>query len=477
MTRIDPVSDEELAMRSSRFTFVTACCFGKEFHHSGENSMTFTKILLLLAVSIMFLPGCWTKTKVVTASKDLAIVITSSRNSISQIKGRVEGNERRVYIDASLSMGGFVNPRNHSTFDELINELGDVLPGCSLHKYGQRGPQPPENVSDLTTSVGFGSELHHPSFYNLSYNPDDRLIDELANEGSSSGPVLSVLLTDGVYSESQGSTSPPVVGAIQKWMEQGNAFGILIFKSAFNGRFYSERLRAVLPNVSVEQRPFYAFIFSPTTQGVNDLRDRLKRRFADVNSIVFSSDAVSTAITLPAKTPTLYTSSNPPTTPFHWQMFDDSLFGKRASASLGYQLNYLVSPDYPIAEFNTNLVAEYYRWQQVQFKKLDGGAPDGFSSKVEAIKKDGPNATLSVTVTLPRDPSSDFGFYDFKFVTSVKELRSDILDLSTRDDSTRENANKTYRFYELISALTEVHFKSALASRTAPALFITVANH
>ena len=100
----------------------------------------------------------------VKASRDLASGIARARNSKSDVKAVSEIVERRVYIDASLSMKGFVNPRNHSTFDELIDELGDALPGCRLKKYGQRGQQPPPNVSDLTTSVGFGLELHKPSF-------------------------------------------------------------------------------------------------------------------------------------------------------------------------------------------------------------------------------------------------------------------------------------------------------------------------
>jgi hypothetical protein len=445
----------------------------------GDSGMSRrTRYVLLISFAVLS-SGCNSscKSKVVNASRGLASGITRSRSSKSEAKGSTAISERRVYIDASLSMKGFVNPRNHSTFDELIDELGDALPGCRLYKYGQRGQQPPENVSDLMTSAAFGLELHDPAFYNLSYNPDDRLIDELATEDSPVRPVLSVLLTDGVYSEPQGSTSPPVIGAIQKWMGHGNTFGILMFKSAFKGPFYSERRRAVLPNVSVEQRPFYAYVFSPTTQGLNDLRDRLKRRFPDLNSIVFSSDAVNSSITIPPNTSALYTSTNPPTTAFYWQMFDSGLFGKKGSASLGYQLNYSVSPEYPIAEFNTNIVAEYYRWQQGQFKKLDSGTLEGFNSKVEAIKKEGPTAILSVAVTLPKDLSSDYSFYDFKFDTSIKELRSDIRELSTRDDSANESANKTYRFYELISALTDVHFKSSLAARTSPALFVTVANH
>jgi hypothetical protein len=121
-------------------------------------------LFISLAILVSSCDSSCEKAKVVKASRDLASGIARARNSKSDVKAVSEIVERRVYIDASLSMKGFVNPRNHSTFDELIDELGDALPGCRLKKYGQRGQQPPPNVSDLTTSVGFGLELHKPSF-------------------------------------------------------------------------------------------------------------------------------------------------------------------------------------------------------------------------------------------------------------------------------------------------------------------------
>lgn len=189
-----------------------------------SKNLKFTRLqrskLVLLVTLACLASACNSscKSRVASASKALAASITRSRNSKAEVKSSAEMTERRVYIDASLSMKGFVNPRNHSTFDEVIDELGDALPGCRLFKYGQRGQQPPQNAADLTTSTSFGLELHEPAFYDLSYNPDDRLIDQLAREDNSAHPVLSVLITDGVYSEPEGSTSPPVVGAIQRWL-------------------------------------------------------------------------------------------------------------------------------------------------------------------------------------------------------------------------------------------------------------------
>lgn len=382
--------------------------------------------------------------------------------------------ERRVYIDSSLSMKGFVNAENHSTFDELLDEMGNVLPGCRLYKYGQTGGSPPEKLSDLFTQVGFGRELHTSSFYNLSYNPDDRLIDAFANEDQ---PTLSVLITDGVYSEPQGSTSPPVVDAIQKWMERGRVVGILAFKSSFNGPLYSERRRAMMPVLSVESRPFYAFVFSPSEQAFTDLEEKLRTRFSDVKSILFSNEIASISITVPSGAKGLYSSKTPPEVPFYWRMYDPDFFS-RNPASINYNIKYSISPSYPARQFKADLRPDYYRWEQNKFRRIEGGPPAGFGYAAE------PNGTSEATIsssnfviTFPRDSIGDYGFYDLQVSTSVRSIRSEILDLSTRDDSLRENANKTYRFFEFITSVTEVHFKSQLAAKLSPAIFVTIANH
>jgi len=421
--------------------------------------------------------------KAARASRYLALTIaqassphSNNRNELNRIE------EQRVYLDASVSMSGFVNPRDHSTFDDFIDEIGNALPGCQLYKYGQSGQAPPKTVSELANRVGFSLELHRPSFYNLRYNPDDRLIDDL---GSDDKRVLSVLITDGVYSEVGGGTPPPVVGAIQKWMERGRAFGILVLRSRFSGPFYSERARAMMRSFSVEARPFYAFVFSPTEQAFKELQEKLHTRFPELRTILFSDNGVTCTLTIPESEKGLYSHAKPPEAPYYWSMFDPRLFEQKEPTWLDYGIKYEPAPDYPAAEFKPNIQSEYYRWIGGHFEKAPEGTPPAFRCEMQTpdgSQKIGtlPSSTrpdFVIHTLLARDATCDFSFYHLNLSISFKSLRQDIRDLSTRDDSVRDNANKTFRFFELVNALTQVHFKTRLAHKTSPSLFVTAANH
>jgi hypothetical protein len=442
--------------------------------------MSLREGFLLLFVLIFLCSGCRERSKVAQASRELAARITQSAPQQSSTTNTIQIEDRRVYLDASLSMKGFVNPRNHSTFDELIDELGDALPGCGLYKYGQSGEQPPENPADLVKQVGFGLELHNPNFYNLRYNPDDRLIDTLTNEKR---PVLSVLITDGVYSEPAGSTSPPVVNAIQRWLQNGGVLGIFALKSAFDGPFYTERGRQMLPKLSVEARPFYAFVFSPTASAVIDLKEKLQRRFPAIKTIFFSNEAITCESALNERLKNTYSYKKPPETPYRWQMFDPEIFSQHNPAAIGIEIKCALDPAYPVSELNFTLITEYYRWQKGKFQKVDS-TPTGFRS--DPLLNNGTNnqsasATSNMqsnlVVYLPRDNGGDYGFYYFKLTAVPKELHEDLKEFSTRDDREPKDAGKTFRFRELVSAIAEVHFKTNMASRTSPSVFMTIDNH
>jgi len=446
-------------------------------------SKAFSIILrALLLVAVAMCSGCERRNaKAARASRSLAQTI--ARGSLPETNGRTAVNrieEERVYLDASASMSGFVNPRSHSTFDDFIDEIGNALPGCQLYRYGQSSEAPPRNVSELTSRAGFSLELHRPSFYNLRYNPDDRLIDDLATEDKA---VLSVLITDGVYSEVGGGTPPPVVGAIQKWMERGRAFGILVLRSRFSGPFYSERARRMMPAFSVEARPFYAFVFSPTEQAFRGLQEKLQQRFPDLRTVLFSDNAVTCTLIAPERVKGLYSHAKPPEAPYYWSMFDSRLFEQKDPTWLDYGIKYQPAPDYSATEFKGNIEPLYYRWIGGHFEKTTEPAafrceiktPDG-NQKAESSPSSTPPDFVIHTL-FPRDSTCDFSFYHLNLSTSFRSLRPDIRDLSTRDDSIRVNANKTFRFFELVNALTDVHFKTRLAPKISPALFVTVANN
>lgn len=447
--------------------------------------MSLRKTLIVLIVLMLFCSGCREKSRVAQASRELAARITQAIPQQSPVTNTIPIEDRRIYLDASLSMKGFVNPRNHSTFDEFIDELGDALPGCGLYKYGQSGERPPENPADLVKQIGFGLELHNPNFYSLLYNPDDRLIDTLTVENRR---ALSVLITDGVYSEPAGSTSPPVVNAIQKWLQNGGVLGIFALKSAFDGPFYSERGRQMLPRLSVEERPFYAFVFSPTDKAVLDLKEKLQRRFPAIKLIFFSNEAITCVPALNERLKSTYSYKKPPETPYHWQMFDAEIFSQRNPASVGISIKCALDPSYPVSELNFTLITEYYRWQNGRFQEVEG-TPSGFRYDPDLSPKQVPNTSANnqstathlmqtdLVVYLPKDSGGGFGFYYFKLAAAPKELQEDLKEFSTRDDREPKDAGKTFRFRELVSAIAEVHFKTNMASRTSPTVFMTVDNH
>lgn len=426
-------------------------------------------LYVIIAACVVVTTGCGSK--IPQASRDLAAKITRDLpHPPTDPDPSKVSDERRVYLDASLSMKGFVNPMHHSRFDEFLDAIGDAMPGCQLYKYGQRGEKPPDNNQTLSERIRFGLELHRPEFYDLTYNPDDRLIQQLANEEH---PALSVLITDGVYSEPQGATSPPVVQGIQKWMDQGNTFGILILKSRFDGPFYSEHERKMLSKFSVEERPFYAFVFSPTVKGFKELQENLERRFpeTEMQTILFSDDAVSCVPKLDPKLKGVYSFSNPPTSPYYWQMFNDKLFDQANPAHVQYSVSCTISPTYPIAQLGFDTVSEYYRWEKGAFKKAER-PPDGF----QVVPSSNSPAT-SMAVTFPKDTSSDYGFYYLRMIPSPRSLRPEIKNNSTLDDETQEEARKTYRFNELITSLVNTHFKSHLTDKASPVIFVTIENH
>ena len=436
---------------------------------ASKRAIRYVVDCVLLAGFVLVTSGC--ANKVVQASRTQAEKITA--NSPVPPRGSQSGSDsrqRRVFLDASLSMKGFVHPAEHSRFDEFLDAIGDVLPGCQLYKYGRRAGKSLGQEESLTEQVRFGSELHQPDFYSLAYNPDDLLIEQFNKEDPAS---VSVIITDGVYSEPQGGTSPPVVQAIQGWLDKGNTFGILILKSRFDGPFYSEHERAMLPRFSVAERPFYAFVFSPTVNAFNDLREKLSRRDPEtpMQAILFSDEALSCAPKLDQKLKGLYAFSAPPRVPYYWQMFSASLFGQNDPVQIRYDVACSLSPDYPISELKFEVTSEYYRWEKGAFTKTDH-APTGF--KVEPSNE---ASSAGFVVDFPRDLSSDYGFYHFKLVPSGQSLRNSIGELSTRDDRLEKNGGKTFRFFEFTASLADTHFKTHLAPRAAAAVFVTIENH
>ena len=390
----------------------------------------------------------------------------------------ISSEEQRVYVDASLSMNGYVGDgKERTTFDEFIDAMPDVLPGCKVFRYGHQGDKAPERLSDVIAEVEFDAQLHKRSFYQLKFNPDDVLFTDIAREPK---PVLSVLLTDGVESDAQGQINTAVVEAIKTWMSQGKVFAILGLNSRFSGRLYSERQRRMLEPITVEARPFYAFVFSPGRREFDDLRGKLTRRFADVRTILFSDDAISCRPELPAGHEASYASESPPDKPYFWQMITLRNLKEGAEEPLLFRFHYDVKETYPVRSLGLRVTPSLYRWDGEQFQQA--GAPP--NTRFEVVEPpDGRAGMGNMTLTYSLKPAfsgegqTDYSFYVIDQAAYIKEVSEELAAASTRDDSTPANAGKTYRFQELITTLMDVHFKERLAPRASPRLYLTAAHN
>lgn len=138
-----------------------------------------------------------------------------------------------------------------------------------------------------------------------------------------------------------------------------------------------------------------------------------------------------------------------------------------ASDSTECEFSYNLKTTYSVRELSLSVEVSYYPWEEGQFVRIPGTLPLGFAYTI--------NGNHQLQMRGIKEDHRDYGLYQVHISTSVKSLRDDILALSTRDDGDLTNARQTYKFYELIASLTDVHFESFLQSKS-PTLFFTVMN-
>jgi hypothetical protein len=402
--------------------------------------------------------------------------------------------DSRVYLDSTESMQGFVTAPN-TTFTRVIESLSYAMPGSRLYKYGMTEDRAIQSHEDFAREIRFTQDLRRPSFYDLDYNEDDLLFNLLAEEDS---PARSVLITDGVYSARQSEFESEVVKAINKWLKKGRFFGILVFTSQFQGKLYSENRRTWLDGIEVGARPFYAFVFSPSEKGFRDLREKLAREFQDMQALVFPHEAVACPLE-PIAAPGLLFKDVPPEKGFYLHMYNQNIFGEKRLAELTYDFRCLPAKDYPVAEFDLDVSLDSYSWSQESFKKDKHSQQIEFTYEAEAaigetsnaaspaLQVTPPASTMASPIAAPKpqprlklgfvkDAGTQYTFYHVIFSLSSKELKPNIRSLTTEDDSQTQDAEKTYRFFEFISALTTIHLQNEAAVRLPPPVFVILKN-
>jgi hypothetical protein len=442
--------------------------------------------LATLVISGVLLPMSCSrsaKSNVAKLSIELADRLTPGQaaplNEISSVR-------QSVYVDSSLSMQGFVgnaSTAGRTTFDEFIDAMPDVMPGCEVFRYGQPAGQEGQakRMEEITTKVLFDSQLHDRNFFKLKFNPDDVLITGLA---ARKDPELSILITDGVESDSKGQVNTAVVDSIRTWMNRGGVFAILIMKSRFLGQFYSERQRHMLDGeVDVSARPFYGFVFSPGWREFEDLKEKLNRRFPQIKYLVFSDDAITCRPEMPAEIDASYAQESPPDKPYYWQMLTMDNPRPKAEDNVVYKFLYDIKSTYPVKSLGIRVTTKLYRWDSSSRQFQSEGSILQLQPTIESSELAiGPSSKvqtflLGVQSLFQQDAQNDYRFYSIEPSAYIKEADQEVNELSTHDDSSQNTAGRTYRFQELLYALMDVHLKDRLTSRMSPRLYITVANH
>jgi hypothetical protein len=370
-------------------------------------------------------------------------------------------------------MSGYVTgmPGGRTAFDSFIDKLSEYFPGAGVYKFGQGSDQ------ELLSPASFDRNLHSPAFYNLTYNPNDLLIDQINSEEQ---PGLSIIITDGVQSDYSGQGNHPVVEAVRRWMEKGGTFGIIVVKSRFEGPFWTELRREWIKGgerLSVAERPFYAFILSPSRHGFNELKDKALRDFPGSQVISFDEDSLKCQVSAPADGKPPYQVSDPAEGQFFWQRFESDLFEKgSSSAELSYEVICKADPTYPVKALSFTCEAGCFLWNGDGFDESAAPLPDDFVCEFKNGASREQSQVSALSVLVPRDPRSRFSFYLIKGSADLRDLRDDIAQLNTEDDSDPQNAGKTYKITSLIAALASVQMKTRSAKAVSPTVYLTIRN-
>lgn len=377
----------------------------------------------------------------------------------------------KVYLDASLSMAGYVTGQadNQTQFDRFVDKLGDYLPACRIYKFGQGQKQ------DLLTPANFDRSVHTPAFYNLTYNPNDALIRQINSEEELG---LSVIVTDGVQSDDPGQGNPPVVEAIVDWLKKGGTFGIFVLRSSFKGPFYSEHLRTWIrnekgsPKFDIAARPFYAFVLSPSPHEFNELRSKIFRDFPETEVVAIGDNSITCRATDSTSGPSPYGKGAP-----QWRWFRN-LFGRNQTAKLDQKIECKLDPDYSASRLSLTAEVTTRQWNGGDFARTEAAAATGSDFVYEQLATAPSSSTQNFVLkaTLVPDTRSQITFYRIRSSANISDLRPDIRELNTEDDGDPRNAEKTYRLSSLLIALTEAHLKTFVREQSLPRMYLTVEN-
>lgn len=355
-----------------------------------------------------------------------------------------------VYIDGSASMAGFPGcEKGQSHFDRVLMGVDLALNSDELRSSVMLfGGDTTGRSYFLATAVG--NHLQCPDPYRFAQNPDSALYARILSDTVS---LVSVYVTDGVQSDGKAITPAASLQVLRRWLARGHSLAILAYHSQFQGRIWSEAADTMYRAQSVASRPFYLFILAYSETVLDHTIVKLRARAAPYAEIRFSPSAIQCNFT-PAVS---YRISLPK---YRW-LFVHSAMPLKDRDGGGIRLGEFlceVSPDYPMSRIGYEWNVQSRRWIRRGFSDPIAAKSGTFSLTVE--EDTGGLLRAGIFSHLSSRRRGRYGLHTLS-LTPVHgtTMRSNIMALSTDDDSDPRNFNRTYLFADFVAKLVEIDFE------------------
>lgn len=389
------------------------------------------------------------------ASKDLARSLGAEDSTQQNVASSLPPGASRVilYIDASRSMAGFGGcGSSPSEFDVALDRLSVDWGITSLTKFGESQYGAPR-FDELPFTRG----VHCPAFYAERQNPDYKLYAHIA--GDSTGAVHAYV-TDAVQSDLVAGSQSPSVRSLQEWLQSGKALRIVALRSRFQGPAWSEQRQRWVGTASVDNRPFYIFLFGQTDAQLDQVLSRLSRSVLQQTVVLsFSPDmARCRVVTQPvSRRDELLTPA--------WILLELPRLPGLASNPTGVaSYECLLDARAPLESVLPSVNIRYRRWDGQGFAR-SAELPAGTRVTADSVVVNVSSSRAIVALQAPRDHSTRFGFYELQLSGAPGDLKPQVSALSTDDDTTLDTFDRTYRFSWLIEQLVRSQLHGTIPPR------------
>jgi hypothetical protein len=357
------------------------------------------------------------------------------------IQPKAEASPRVVLvIDGSQSMRGFADcNRSGYEYSTIVDRLTTDLGVTGVLRFGQDAM----NRSRVLDTLQLSRVIHCAEFYDRRQNPDYELYKIVADDSTN---ATYVYITDGVQSDISGTNLSPSVVALKNWLESGHGLAIIGFRSRFSGRAWSEQLQRMFDNISVESRPFFAFVLAPDESELDRAIGQLSSQALLAAEVIrFRNTALECSVELHQGIPYWNHQS------FWWAVKLDAI---RSDTLADYRCQ--IDPEYPFKSVTPVIAAEYTERTDGAFPPL-GPTPGGTAFSIGRIKTKGDSSSAEILVPIPKSTSNRFGYFQLRVSPKPGAFRQEIEQLSIDTDADPANFSKTYRFSWLVDQLARTH--------------------